>query len=113
MCPTYSHKISILRVAPSYKIEDLQATMALNTGLGSFKDVLLDLPALGPPPGVKSNLIDPPHRRELSLGILIPCLVITVVVTLMRFYVKAFVDKKWHVEDCRSSLPCFGMVKSF
>ncbi|KAF2105569.1 hypothetical protein BDV96DRAFT_509151 [Lophiotrema nucula] len=61
--------------------------------------MLLELPALEPPAGVVPNFDNPPARRDMALGITIPCLSVTVVVTLLRLYVKTFIVKKWHLED--------------
>ena len=63
-------------------------------------DLILNSPALDPPPGVQSNLIDPPNRRDLGLGILIPCIAIVTTMTLIRLYVKLCIIKKMHIEDC-------------
>jgi len=68
--------------------------------LDTFDDSILDSPALGPPNGVQSNLTDPPSHRNLFLGILIPCIVIVITMTLMRLYVKLLIVKKMLLEDC-------------
>jgi hypothetical protein len=66
-----------------------------------LNDLLLDMPALQPPPGVKSNFNDPPNHRAMSLGILITCMVTTTLITLTRLYVQMFIVGKLAVEDCR------------
>jgi hypothetical protein len=73
-------------------------------GFDAFVDSILDSPALDPPHGVQSNLIDPPSHRSLFLGILIPCIVIVVTTTLMRLYVKLLIVKTMLLEDCALNL---------
>lgn len=61
-------------------------------------DAILDGPALAPPPGVKSNFVDPKslsHPEWVWLQ-----LVVTTVVVAMRVYTKLGVVGKMLAEDC-------------
>lgn len=59
----------------------------------------MNTPALEPPPGIEPNFIDSPNHRSLFLGVMIACLVITVIATLIQFYVKIFLIRTIHYED--------------
>lgn len=61
----------------------------------------LDLPALAPPPGVTSNLVNPDNLAAPGLAVLQLCLAILVVT--MRLYTKQFIVRKMMIEDCRSN----------
>ncbi|KAF2798541.1 hypothetical protein K505DRAFT_321759 [Melanomma pulvis-pyrius CBS 109.77] len=65
----------------------------------SFKDLLLDLSASQPPDGTESNFDNPPNNRPLALGIIVPCAILTILMTFMRIYVKTFIVRKWHWDD--------------
>lgn len=87
---------------PSSLPSSKMATQYANkTSLETLRDMILHSPAHDPPPGIQSNLIDPPSRSDLSLGIVIPCFVTVTTMTLMRLYVKLFIVKQLHIEDCK------------
>ena len=68
----------------------------------SARDFLLEFPAASPPPGVVPNFENPQGNVALALGIMIPCGILTLTMTLMRIYVKSFVVRKWHWDDCKT-----------
>ena len=63
------------------------------------RELLLNFPAAGPPPGVKPNFIDPPNSRALGLGVQITCIALTTLGVLSRICVKIFVMKEVCLED--------------
>lgn len=71
-----------------------------NAALNASMDLILDSPALSPPPGIQPNFANPSNHGNIMLGTLITCLVIVVTMTLMRLYVKLLIVKKIHPEDC-------------
>ncbi|KAF2651817.1 hypothetical protein K491DRAFT_664884 [Lophiostoma macrostomum CBS 122681] len=68
-------------------------------GLYIRDNAILDCPALDPPPGVTVNLLHPPNHRGFGTAVVVSCVVIIVMMSLVRFYVKTFLIKKWHYED--------------
>jgi hypothetical protein len=58
------------------------------------------LVALPPPPGIKSNFVDPPFNGEkiIIVGILFP--ILTIPFLAARFYAKAFLIRKFQLDDC-------------
>jgi hypothetical protein len=59
---------------------------------------------MAPPPGVKSNFIDPPSKKRgiiILEGIFIPLMALSV---LARVYVRTRITKLWGIEDSRRLL---------
>ncbi|KAH9885698.1 hypothetical protein F4778DRAFT_500096 [Xylariomycetidae sp. FL2044] len=63
------------------------------------QEMVLNGPALEPPPGVTSNLEHPPNRNDLAQITNALCLTATCLVALLRVYAKVFCIKKVHMED--------------
>lgn len=68
----------------------------------SFREIFLGLPALDAPKGVTWNPENPPGNPAMALSIMVPCLIVTTLMTFLRLYVKTFIVRKWHLEDCKS-----------
>jgi len=56
--------------------------------------------ALAPPPGVTSNFVDPAFngQKVIIAGIIFP--IITIPFLVARLYAKAFLLKKFQLDDC-------------
>jgi hypothetical protein len=67
------------------------------------REILLNGPALAPPPGVIPNFTDPPSRKDLCVGLAIANISIAALVVGIRLYTKVFCVKKLRLEDCMSS----------
>ena len=61
------------------------------------------LPAHLPPPGVKSNFIDPVTRAPDLVATSVLCLSVMVVCVAIRFYTKLHIKHKWGWDDCRGT----------
>lgn len=59
-------------------------------------------PALTPPDGVTSNLVDPPNQNALVITVVFLCLAISTFLVLIRAYAKLFILKTIRLEDCKS-----------
>lgn len=60
-----------------------------------------DFPALRPPPGVKSNFVDPPSLVPSAIvveSIFLPLMILAV---LTRIFVRAKITKGWGWDDCK------------
>ncbi|KAI1364850.1 hypothetical protein F5Y08DRAFT_305567 [Xylaria arbuscula] len=64
-----------------------------------LQEIILNGPALAPPPGVTSNLEHPPNRNVLGIVVTTLCLAISTVVFVLAAYAKLFCIKKVHIED--------------
>ncbi|KAI4142491.1 MAG: hypothetical protein LQ340_007327, partial [Diploschistes diacapsis] len=51
-------------------------------------------PAEPPPPGLHSNLINPPSSTDISLVVLVLCIALTTPLVLLRIYTRAFMERK-------------------
>ena len=64
-------------------------------------EMRLNGPAMKPPPGVKPNFNNYSQTSVLFRAVPIMCMAIGTLAVLVRFYVKARLMKKLHVEDCK------------
>ncbi|KAI0521857.1 hypothetical protein F5B22DRAFT_661252 [Xylaria bambusicola] len=64
-----------------------------------LQEIILNGPALAPPPGVKSNLDHPPNLNTLGIAVTTICLSISTIVFALAAYAKLYCMKKVHVED--------------
>ncbi|KAJ3575422.1 hypothetical protein NPX13_g4037 [Xylaria arbuscula] len=64
-----------------------------------LQEIILNGPALAPPPGVTSNLEHPPNSNVLGIVVTTLCLAISTVVFVLAAYAKLFCIKKVHIED--------------
>lgn len=70
-------------------------------------------PALKPPPGVTSNLINPPSRGYITLIVFVTYLGVTTPMVCLRMYVRRFINRKVWWDDCMFSLPLLCPIFSF
>lgn len=56
-------------------------------------------PAEPPPPGLHSNLINPPSSTDISLVVLVLCIALTTPLVLLRIYTRAFMERKVWWDD--------------
>lgn len=81
----------------------LSQPLGLPSSRRLVKDLDLDnIPALQPPEGVVSNLVDPPNRNALVMTVTILCLVITTILVFIRAWSRLVVMKIVRIEDCES-----------
>ncbi|KAI0198426.1 hypothetical protein F4808DRAFT_462722 [Astrocystis sublimbata] len=64
-----------------------------------LQQIILDGPALAPPPGTISNLADPPNQNALGIAITTICLVISTVTVALAAHAKFHGGKKVRCED--------------
>ncbi|KAI1345649.1 hypothetical protein F5Y01DRAFT_320551 [Xylaria sp. FL0043] len=64
-----------------------------------LQQIILNGPALAPPPGVKPNLDHPPNLNPLGIAITTLCLAVSTIVFALAAYAKVFCVKKVHFED--------------
>ena len=64
-------------------------------------DISSQIPSLPPPPGVKSNFVDPPNNAPILYAISYVFFGITTLGVIARLYTVAVVMKKIHLEDCK------------
>lgn len=69
--------------------------------------MMLELPALIAPPGVKYNFVNPPNLRTEFYIDLILCLTISSLAVSMRVWTKARLIKKFGREDCKGNFSFF------
>lgn len=67
-------------------------------------DLLLNAPALKPPPGVTPTFNNPPSGNDYSWGITTVCMVIATACLFLRWYVRIWLDRKVRVEDGKEPL---------
>jgi hypothetical protein len=65
--------------------------------------VLAMIPAVAPPDGVQSNFDHPASLDRLAQITVYVALPITFVVSLLRLYVRAKVQRSWGADDCKFS----------
>lgn len=61
---------------------------------------LLEGPGLKPPPGIKSNFVNPPNEFETNIAVNSLCLVIGTTCVFTRLYTKFFIMRSHGWEDC-------------
>lgn len=64
-------------------------------------ELMLELPALMAPPGVKYNFVNPPDMQTDFYIDLVLCLAISSLAVSMRVWTKARLIKKFGREDCK------------
>jgi len=70
---------------------------------GIPREVLLELPALPPPQGVKPNFINPSSLRDECNAIITLLLIVSTVSVMIRLYAKRYIAKGLAFEDCKLS----------
>ncbi|KAF2259838.1 hypothetical protein CC78DRAFT_524205 [Lojkania enalia] len=61
--------------------------------------ILMEGPALKPPPGVQPNFVDPENRNALGYGVILSTSTIATLLTFSRLYVRYFYHNKLNIED--------------
>lgn len=64
------------------------------------EQVMLNGPALTPPPGVKSNFVNPPNMDFIVILTISICTSFSTIAILLRLYTKLIVIRKVVFEDC-------------
>lgn len=64
------------------------------------EQVILNGPALRPPPGVKSNFVNPPNMDFIVILTISICTSFSTIAILLRLYTKLIVIRKVVFEDC-------------
>jgi hypothetical protein len=59
-------------------------------------------PAMTAPPGLVSNLIDPPSQGYVTIVVLTVSLVLTTVLVAERMYVRQYITRSLWWDDCKS-----------
>ena len=59
-------------------------------------------PALEPPPGVKSNLVDPYSQQSTLIVVSVVCIALTTIGVAARFYTRLAVFKQFDTTDGKS-----------
>lgn len=70
-----------------------------------LQEIILNGPALAPPPGVTSNLEHPPNMNVLGIAVVTLCLAVSTIVFSLEAYAKLYCMKKVHIEDCKHGEP--------
>lgn len=60
-------------------------------------------PALAAPPGITSNLINPPHQQQVLIITMIIYLTLTTPFVLARMYTRHVINRRLWWDDCKSS----------
>ena len=77
------------------------------------EQVMLNGPALTPPPGVKSNFVNPPNMDFIVILTISICTSFSTIAILLRLYTKLFVIRKIVFEDCTFQRRChFSFIDS-
>ncbi len=58
-------------------------------------------PVLPPPPGVKSNFVDPPSQGPIAIWTTSILIAVALFFYLNRMYIKARLMKSWTWDDCK------------
>ena len=77
----------------------------MTTSLEESKAMLLNGPALPPPPGVTSQFVDPPNLEQLTIGIFTTCIFLATVAVVLRMWTKLLIIRQTTLDDCISSCP--------
>ena len=56
--------------------------------------------ALEPPSGHVSNFVNPKSLEKWNLVCVLVCLITTFTVLVLRTYVRLWMKRQWHLEDC-------------
>lgn len=72
--------------------------------------VLLNGPALPPPPGVIPQLDHPPNLQGTGIAVQIVCLVLSTIALCMRLYTKTRIIRQLVPADCQSHNPRYQDV---
>ena len=70
---------------------------------------LTQMPALAPPPGVKPNFTNPESQALMVVVTSIICLVLTPIISLLRFYTSLWIKKSLKADDSKGLL-CLILV---
>ena len=62
-------------------------------------DRLHHVPALAPPPGVKSNFINPESQALMVVVASVLCLALIIPISLLRFYTSLWIKKSLKADD--------------
>ncbi|KAI1859876.1 hypothetical protein JX265_010325 [Neoarthrinium moseri] len=73
------------------------------------REAYLNRPALDPPPGLESNLDDPPNQNTMIYGVFAFYLLMATVAVALRVYCKFVVARKIQLEDCLQLTTTTGM----
>lgn len=68
------------------------------------KKLRLGDPAIPPPPGKYSDLVNPPNLKTEGFVLMTFCLILSTLVVSMRMWTKSRVIRKIVLEDCKSIL---------
>lgn len=98
-----SHYRSIPRFSPAhYHLLHERRTMTSDAKQqGPLTELILEMPAMVPPPGQVSNLMNPNSNRGTSIAILLPFIILSSLFVIARMYTKLFIIRKMHKEDCK------------
>lgn len=72
-------------------------------------ELMLELPALIAPPGVRYSFANPPNMRTDFYIDLVLCLTISSLAVGMRVWTKARLIKKFEREDCKEEFSIFAL----
>lgn len=64
--------------------------------------MLLDGPALAPPPGEISDLVDPPNEKTLMVAVITTSVTLSTIAICLRMYTKARIIRRLVSADCMS-----------
>lgn len=65
------------------------------------REALLQGPAATPPPGLESNLTDPPNQRVASYFMIIFFGFLATFALVIRVYTRAFILRRFKIADCK------------
>ena len=71
--------------------------------MDSISPAALALPAGAPPPGVKPNLVNPESTGPILVGVSSAFFTLMTVFVFVRIYTKAFIHRKWMLDDSKLS----------
>ncbi|OAA51865.1 hypothetical protein NOR_00458 [Metarhizium rileyi] len=60
---------------------------------------LMEGPSMAPPPGVRSNLVNPVNSNSMAIVVLSTCLCLSSITHAFRVYCRAMVIRVWRTED--------------
>lgn len=69
---------------------------------------LASMPALPPPLGHITNIVDPPSQKPAMIAVMSVMIVLTLVFVSLRLYSSFFVTKSQGAEDCKL---CYNMSR--
>ena len=68
--------------------------------------------ALAPPPGQVSNFINPKSLEKWNLVCVLVCLITTIIVLVLRTYVRLWMKRQWQLEDCERYLYVMSVYRN-